>query len=139
MASIDIHGDESGDIDRFLADRIYEFNARATSRDDGERFGAVMRDAAGAIAAGVSGYTWAGCCYIAHLWVREPLRGQGMGKAMLQAVEVHARAKACEIVLLASHSFQAPGFYEKQGYGCQAVIADHPVGHSSSVFAKRFA
>ena len=57
MASIDIQGDESGEIDRFLADRIYEFNARATSRDDGERFAAVRRDAAGAIFAGISGYT----------------------------------------------------------------------------------
>ena len=45
-------------IDRFLADRIYEFNARATSCADGESFAAVRRDSSEAIVAGVSGYTW---------------------------------------------------------------------------------
>ena len=135
--SIEVHRDESGEIDRFLGDRIYEFNASATSRDDGELFAATRRDAAGAIVAGISGYTWAGCCYVAHLWVAEALRARGLGGALLQAVEAHAKAKGCAIVLLASHSFQAPGFYERRGYVRQAEIADHPVGHSSSFFAKR--
>jgi GNAT superfamily N-acetyltransferase len=139
MDSIDLHADDSGEIDRFLADRIYEFNARATARDDGELFAATRRDAAGAIVAGVSGHTWAGCCYVAHLWVCEPLRARGLGTTLLLAVEAHARAKGCAIVLLSSHSFQSPGFYEKHGYIRQAEIADHPVGHSSIFLAKRLA
>ena len=53
------------------------------------------------------------------------------------AVEDRAMVKGCAIVLLASHSFQAPAFYEKMGYVRQAEIADHPVGHSSIFFAKR--
>ena len=139
MKPDDVHPDESGAIDRFLADRIYEFNARATSRDDGELFAATRRDDAGAIIAGISGYTWAGCCYVAHLWVREPLRGHGAGSALLRAAEAHATSRGCAIVLLATHSFQSPGFYERQGYLRQAEIADHPVGHSSIVLAKRLA
>ncbi|HUP10022.1 MAG TPA: GNAT family N-acetyltransferase [Caldimonas sp.] len=137
MKPIEIRPDESGVIDRFLADRVYEFNARATSRDDGELFAAARRDADGTIVAGVSGWTWAGCCYVAHLWVAEPLRRQGVGRALMQAVEAHAKTKGCAIVLLASHSFQSPRFYERQGYVRQAEIADHPVGHSSIVLAKR--
>ena len=137
MESIEVLRDESGEIDRFLADRIYEFNASATSRDDGESFAATRRDAAGAIVAGVSGYTWAGCCYVAHLWVSQALRTRGLGGALLEAVETHANAKGCVIVLLASHSFQAPAFYEKCGYVRQAEIVDHPVGHRSIFFAKR--
>ena len=97
---IDVQRDESGEIDRVLADRIHEFNARATSRDDGELFAAARRDAAGDIVG-------------------------------------HARAKGCTIVLLASHSFQSPGFYERHGYVRQAEITDHPIGHSSIFFAKR--
>jgi len=137
MESIDVHRDESGEIDRLLADRIYEFNARATSRDDGELFAATRRDAAGDIVGGVSGYTWAGCCYVAHLWLSEPLRARGLGTALLLAAERHARAKGCTVVLLASHSFQSPGFYERHGYVRQAEITDHPIGHSSIFFAKR--
>lgn len=139
MDSIDVHPDAAGAIDRFLADRIYEFNARATSRDDGELFAATRRDAAGAIVAGVSGWTWAGCCHVAHLWVCEALRARGLGKTLLLAVEAHAKAKGCAIVLLSSHSFQSPGFYERQGYVRQAEIADHPPGHSSIFLAKRLA
>ena len=135
--SIEVHCDESGEIDRFLGDRIYEFNAGATARDDGELFAVTRRDAAGAIVAGASGYTWGGCCYVAHLWVSRPMRARGLGAAILLAVEDHAMVKGCAIVLLASHSFQAPAFYEKMGYVRQAEIADHPVGHSSIFFAKR--
>jgi len=135
--AIEVHPDESGAIDRFLGDRIYEFNANATSRDDGERFAATRRDAAGAIVAGISGYTWAGCCYVAHLWVSEPLRARGLGSALLLAAEDHAEAKGCTVVLLASHSFQSPRFYERHGYVRQAEVTDHPVGYSNIVFAKR--
>jgi ribosomal protein S18 acetylase RimI-like enzyme len=81
----------------------------------------------------------AGCCYVAHLWVSEPLRAQGLGRALLLAAEEHAKAKGCTIVLLASHSFQSPGFYQKHGYVIQAEIMDHPVGYSSTVLAKRLA
>ena len=137
LQAIEVLPDASGEIDRFLGDRIYEFNAGATARDDGESFAVARRDAASAIVAGASGYTWGGCCYVAHLWVSGPLRSRGLGAAVLAAVEGHAKVKGCAIVLLASHSFQAPMFYEKMGYVRQAEIADHPVGHSSIVFAKR--
>ena len=103
-------------IDRFLADRIYEFNVQATSYADGESFAAVRRDESEAIVAGASGYTWGGCCYVANLWVSEPLRARGLGRALLGAVEEHAKARGCRIVLLSSHSFQAPAFYEKMGF-----------------------
>jgi ribosomal protein S18 acetylase RimI-like enzyme len=138
MEPIDVHCDETRAIDRFLGDRIYEFNAHATA-NDGELFAATRRNAADVIVAGVSGYTWARSCYVAHLWVSEPLRAQGVGSALLQAAEDHAKAKGCAIVLLDSHSFQASGFYEKHGYLRQAEIKDHPVGHSRIVFAKRLA
>jgi GNAT superfamily N-acetyltransferase len=137
--AIKVHSAESGEIDRFLGDRIYEFNASATSRNDGELFAATQRDAAVSIVAGISGYTWAGCCWVAHLWVSEPLRARGLGSGLLLAAEEHAKAKGCAVVLVASHSFQSPGFYQKHGYVRQAEITDHPVGHSSIVFAKRLA
>ncbi len=41
------------------------------------------------------------------------------------------------MVFLATHSFQAPAFYERRGYKAQAVVQDHPVGHASVVYAKR--
>src|SRR5262245_43421972 len=116
-----LHGDCRA-VDEFLAERIYEFNAQATGRFDGDDFAAVQRDSDGAILAGASGYTWGGCCYVSHLWVAQPLRRQGWGRALIDTVERNARSKGCTIVILSSHSFQAPLFYERLGYALQARI-----------------
>lgn len=139
MGALDFDDDESGSVDRFLAGRIYEFNVAATGRSDGESFAACRRDGSGSVVAGVSGYTWAGCCHVSHLWVCEPMRRQGLGRELLLATEARARGKGCAIVVVSSHTFQSPAFYEKLGYVAQASIADHPVGHANIVFAKRLA
>jgi len=127
---------EAPEIEAFLAERVYEFNANATGYFDGESFSGTQRDESGVIRAGVCGYTWGGCCYVAYLWVDESERGHGLGTALLNAAEEHAKTKGCKVVLLASHTFQAPSFYLRMGYKQQAVVRDHPVGHASVVFAK---
>jgi GNAT superfamily N-acetyltransferase len=134
--SIALSVGEAPEIEAFLAGRIYEFNAKATGYFDGESFSGTLRDDLGVIRAGVCGYTWGGCCYISYLWVEESRRGGGLGTALLNAAEKHAKTKGCQMVVLATHTFQAPGFYERMGYKQQAVVRDHPVGHASVVFKK---
>ena len=123
-------------IEAFLSERIYEYNAAATGYHDAEAFTAVHRDGSGAIEAGISGYTWGGCCFISYLWVAASSRGKGLGSDLLAAVERHGREQRCRLVLVSSHSFQAPEFYARKGYEPVARIDDHPVGHSSSFYAK---
>ena len=120
----------------FLAERIYEFNSKVTGYFDGESFTATRQDDSGNIRAGICGYTWGGCCYVSYLWVHESERGHGLGTALLRTAEEHARKRGCKVVFLATHSFQAPGFYERLGYTQQAVVKDHPVGYASLVLAK---
>jgi ribosomal protein S18 acetylase RimI-like enzyme len=131
-----ISTEEASDIEAFLAEKVYEYNARATGYFDGKSFSAVRRDSSGAIRAGISGYTWGGCCYISHLWVDESMRGRGMGTALVSAAERHAASKGARRMLLATHDFQAPAFYRKLGYEQEAVIRDHPSGHANCFFAK---
>jgi GNAT superfamily N-acetyltransferase len=128
---------DAPEIEAFLAERIYEFNAAATGYHDGKSFSATQRDESGVIQAGISGYTWGGCCYITNLWVHDPKRRQGVGSLLLHAAEVHAKTKGCVIMLLSSHSFQAPSFYQRMGFTEQAVVVDHPPGHTNIHFAKR--
>ena len=137
MATIAVHGGDAPEIEAFLAERIYEHNAAATGYSDAESFTAVQKDRCGAVEAGVSGYTWGGCCYVSYLWVSKALRRKGLGSELLDAVERHALAKRCVVVLLSSHSFQAPEFYARRGYERVARIDDHPVGHSSIFYSKR--
>jgi GNAT superfamily N-acetyltransferase len=135
--TIHIRSGDDPRLEALLARRIYEYNAAATGRDDGESFSAARTNEAGDVEAGVCGYTWCGCCYVAYLWVAEVLRGKGIGSELLDAVERHARDKHCSIVIVASHSFQAPGFYARKAYLQVARVEDHPVGHASVFFAKR--
>ena len=58
---------------------------------------------------------------------------------MLGAVEEEARRRGCRQIVVSSHDFQAPGFYERHGYEVVGVIADKPLGGCEVHLAKRFA
>ncbi|HEU4618921.1 MAG TPA: GNAT family N-acetyltransferase [Gammaproteobacteria bacterium] len=137
MTKIVVEVGDAPELDSLLAERIYEFNAAATGCRDAELFRIVRKSESGELEAGLSGYTWARCCFVSYLWVSEPLRGKGLGTALLSAAEEHAAGKGCLLVLLSSHSFQAPEFYARRGYQQVARIEDHPVGHASFFFSKR--
>jgi GNAT superfamily N-acetyltransferase len=139
LPPIEFRSNDCQDLAAFLADRIYEFNSETTGYFDGESFGAIQRDESGTILAGISGFTWGGCCFVSYLWVAEEHRGKGFGSAMLRAFEKNAIDKGCKIALLSSHSFQSPAFYKRMGYEEQASIQDYPVGYSDIFFAKRLA
>lgn len=50
------------------------------------------------------------------LWVDETLRGRGLGARLLSGIEEEGRRQGAMRVELNTFGFQAPGFYEKQGY-----------------------
>jgi GNAT superfamily N-acetyltransferase len=137
LTAIEVHLGDAPDVRAFLDERIYEYNAQATGCLDGANFHCTQRDESGAIRAGIFGYTWAGCCYVSHLWVDATRRGRGVGAALLAAAEAHARVRHCSVVFVDTHSFQAPGFYERMGYAEEALVRDHPVGHTNTTFVKR--
>ena len=137
LKPVELH-DESRcqEIDAFLADRIYEFNVEATGFADGRLLAATVQDDAGGIMAGINGYTWGGCCEITHVWVHEQCRGQGLGRALLHAAESEAVRRGCEQVVLLTHSFQAPQFYEHLGYIRKYDIEGRPRGYADIVYIK---
>ena len=124
---------------QFLEDQINAFNVAQTGiSDEGDiLLSIVVRDDEGQISAGVYGWTWGGCCEIRFLWVRSDLRGQGYGSSLLQAAEHEARRRGCSQLVLDTHSFQAPGFYQKLGYEIVGVVDEHPRGHKKFYLKKR--
>lgn len=139
LPPIVIESDFSPELDLVLDERLYEFNVRATRIDDGRMLFAKLEDERGALVAGIAGHTWGGCCEITRLWVHESRRGQGLGRALLAAAEREAARRGCDRVLLMTHSFQAPAFYEKLGYARRASIEDYPKGHAKHLYEKRLA
>ena len=120
----------------FLADRIYEFNANATGYVDGMLLGGCIRNDVGDVVAGVNGHTWGGSCELSHVWVDERYREQGLGTALLRSAEAEAAARGCAQVVLATHSFQAPGFYERLGYERKYAVEGRPKGYADIIYVK---
>jgi GNAT superfamily N-acetyltransferase len=120
----------------FLSDRIYEFNAAVTGYFDGRLIAGCVRDDKGEIIAGFDGYTWGGCCELSHVWVHERHRGRGLGTLLIGSAEAEATARGCSRVVLATHSFQAPGFYERMGYERKYAIEGRPRGYEDVIYVK---
>src|SRR4029078_6047775 len=115
----------------FLADRVYEFNARATGYFDGRLLAGSIRSDVGEVIARFDGHTSGGCCELSHVWVHEQYRRQGLGRLLLRSAESEALARGCVRLFLASHDFQAPGFYERLAYERKYAVEGRPSGHAS--------
>lgn len=138
--TLDDHPDRS--IVEFLDDRINEFNFDQTDIRDGRQLAVYIRDTTAAgddaapLVAGLYGWTWGGTCVISLLWVREDLRGRGLGDQLLAMAEAEARSRGCRQITLSTHSFQAPAFYQARGYQIIGTVDDYPAGHQSHTLVK---
>jgi GNAT superfamily N-acetyltransferase len=126
-------------IARALADEINAFNIRTTGVDDFEELLVAETSQDGTLIGGIYGWSWGGTCWIDALWVLEDMRGRDVGSRLMQAAERIARARGCVQVALDTHSFQAPGFYERHGFELAGELLDYPVGHSKLLMRKRIA
>ena len=99
-----------------LDDRLYRYSAAVTGCDNGRWLAIFVRDGTGEITAGLHGWTWGRTGYVRTLWVREDLRRQGLGARLRGAAEREAVRRGCREMQLETHSYQAPGFYSRQGY-----------------------
>ncbi len=125
------------ELEAFLVERIYEVNARATGHFDGRLLGGSLRNENDEIIAAFNGHTWGGCAVIDHLWVHEAERGHGLGRLLIEAAEAEAARRGCGQLMLSTHSFQAPEFYERLGYQKRAVVPGRPISHDLIVYAKQ--
>lgn len=88
----------------------------------------LLRDGAGEIVGGLIASTYWGWLDLDTLWVAEGLRRHGYGRTLLRMAETEARARGCVHALLTTYSFQARGFYEKEGYRVVGELAGYPPG-----------
>jgi GNAT superfamily N-acetyltransferase len=70
----------------------------------------------GKLCGGLLASTMGGWMFIDALWVAPDRRGTGLGRDLLQTAEEVARGRGCRGAYTDSFTFQAPGFYERQGY-----------------------
>lgn len=98
----------------------------------------LVRGDADAVIGGLIGRTFAAWLYVELLWLPESLRGTGLGAELLSRAEREAARRGCLGAHLNTFSFQAPGFYQRQGYEAFGTIEDSPPGHRRIFLRKRF-
>ena len=96
-----------------------------------------LRTPKGETEGGLVGQSVWGWMYVKYLWVAEEFRACGYGKRLLNAAENAARDRACHGIWLNTQSFQAPDFYESQGYEQFGELPDMPKGHRRVFYKKR--
>ena len=75
--------------------------------------------------------------YVDELWVHADLRGQGLGKRLMELAEDFARDQRLQGIWLWTQSWQAKGFYTHLGYEEFARFENCPQGHTRIGFRKR--
>jgi GNAT superfamily N-acetyltransferase len=134
--SFDLTAQEREDILKPL--RAY--NTRHIGDIKFESVGILLRDSTSrAVVGGLYGSISLGWLFVELLSVPQEMRAQGTGKRLMHAAEALARQKGCIGIWLDTFSFQAPGFYRKQGFSEVGHIADYPAGHQRYFFQKRLA
>lgn len=66
--------------------------------------------------------------HIELLYVSEEARGCGWGTKLISAAEAEAIDRGCHGAWVDSYSFQARGFYERQGYAIFGSLDNYPTG-----------
>lgn len=98
-----------------------------------------LRSESGEIEGGLIGHSVWDWLYVNYLWVAKARRHGGCGKRLLDAAEREAERRGCLGVWLHTLSFQAPAFYERQGYERFGELDDFPKGHQRLFYRKRLA
>ncbi len=96
-----------------------------------------IRSNSGIVNGGLWGVTLFRWLEVEMLFVPLPMRGHGVGSALMAAAETEARARGCLGVRVDAFNFQAGQFYEKIGFSLYGVLEDCPPGHQRLFFQKR--
>jgi GNAT superfamily N-acetyltransferase len=86
------------------------------------------RDEGGQVLGGLFGATYLGWLSVQVVWLPETLRGQGLGRRLMEIAEAEAVRRGCPRVILETLSFQALPFYLALGYRVVCTLPDYPPG-----------
>ena len=96
-----------------------------------------ITDAEASVIGGLWARTAFGWLHTELLVVPEQLRGQGIGRELIQRAEREAIARGCHSAWLDTFQFQARAFYERFGYVVFGTLDDYPEGFQRYFMVKR--
>ncbi len=105
---------------------IRSYNRSKREVAESEPLNIYVEDDGGELMAGLVAETFGNWLEIEYLFVKEDLRGQGIGSQLLQRAESEAKKRNCRFAFVNTYQFQAPAFYQKHGYKEVFTLKDYP-------------
>lgn len=121
-----------------LVSELRQFNMSHMGNEKSKPLSVIATDDSGKIIGGVSGRTIYNQLLIEVLWVNESARGSGLGSNLMLRAESEARARGCIAAQVDTLSFQAPSFYQKQGFEIVGKVAGIPNSPERFFLLKRY-
>ena len=109
-----------------IGDLIRTYNRSKREEAESESLNLYVEDEKGNLMAGLVAETFGNWLEIEYLFVREELRGQGIGSKLLQQAESEAKNRNCRFAFVNTYQFQAPDFYLSHGYKEVFALQDYP-------------
>lgn len=125
------------DIEKVL-EKLRDFNTPFLENSNDEKVMFYLTSANDTVEAGLVARIRGIWLEINYLMVQESLRGQGVGKKLVNKAEAFAIQQGCRFAFLHTFSFQARPFYEKLGYTVKFTQHDYPdVGYQQFYLTKK--
>lgn len=124
-------------LSRELWKGLVQFNRDAVGPLRYSRKVITVRGPSGRILGGLILESYLRESYVELLWLSAPARGGGLGTRLLRQAERLARERGSVHIHLNTYSFQAPAFYQKNGYRRFGSIAGSPPVGSRHFYVKR--
>jgi GNAT superfamily N-acetyltransferase len=129
---------EDAEFEKSLGNGLDDFNRQMAGVSDRRPLCVMVKDPdSGDTLGGIVGRTSLGLAFLDLFHLPESLRGSGLGTTILAAFEAEARERGCRSAVLYTISFQAPGFYEKNGWVRFGEVASEQEGISRIFMSKR--
>ena len=109
-----------------IGNLIRSYNRSKRETAESEPLNLYVEDEHGQLLAGLVAETFGNWLEIEYLFVKEELRGQGIGSQLLQQAESEAKKRNCRFAFVNTYQFQAPDFYQKYGYKKVFTMKDYP-------------
>lgn len=125
------------EVEQVLSAGLSAFNDQMTGINDRQSLAVAVRDSeTHQVLGGITGRTSLGLLFLDLFYLPESLRGSGLGSRLLKAYEDEGRRRGCRSAVLYTLSFQAPEFYEKNGWQRFGEVPCDPQGTSRVFMSK---
>jgi GNAT superfamily N-acetyltransferase len=124
-----------GKTKKAVLDGLIRYNNAKMGKQKYKRLAISLREG-NEIVGGIVGEVWTAVLFIQFFWLEQGLRGTGLGRKLITAIEDEARRFGAKRSYLDTMSFQAPGFYRTCGYEEFGSIEGYPGGVTRHWFTK---